>query len=228
MGERLGEEGPFCVLFDDWLKGVEAVLQEKYGIGLNDTKEADEWRRDYENNESPLEAVDSQMDRHDVESLHEASGKAAWGTPEPYYTWDEKVVERQPKSKLVPGEMVKTVAQLEKQITDRGLPLYGSEEHQALKPGTYLGLFHGFNEETYDHDKSIHADWGAQGPVIGPLKYVHTTFASHVKLGFLGDNEEEPPQELENLLGSMCEFDIRNGCVVCDGIAYGDWTVFQK
>lgn len=227
MGERLGEEGPFLVTFEDWLKGVESVLEEKYGIGLNDTKEEEEWRRDYENNECPLDAVDSQMNRHDVPTLHEASGSAGWGKP-PKYDWDKKIVERPPKSKLVPGEMFKTIEQIEAALKEKGLVLYGSDEAKKLPAGMYIGLFHGFNEETYDHDKSLLDDWGAQGPVIGPLKYAHTTFASHVKLGFTGKNEEYVPVMYQGSMGSMNELEVRKGCLIFDGIAFGDWTVFQK
>jgi hypothetical protein len=41
----------------------------------------------------------------------------------------------------------------------------------------YVELFHG-----RDSVNSELADWGSQGPILGPLKYVYTTYATDVKL----------------------------------------------
>ena len=41
----------------------------------------------------------------------------------------------------------------------------------------YLYLFHG--RATPDEDVE---DWGCEGPAIGPLDYVHTTYGSEVKI----------------------------------------------
>lgn len=41
----------------------------------------------------------------------------------------------------------------------------------------YLYLFHG--RASIDQDMT---DWGAEGPKIGPLSYVHTTYGSDVKI----------------------------------------------
>jgi hypothetical protein len=66
-----------------------------------------------------------------------------------------------------------------------GLPTYGSDEDNAkLKPGLYLGLFHGRDSK----DEVLH-DWGYNGPAIGPLKFAHTTYASEIKLEFV-DHED--------------------------------------
>lgn len=58
------------------------------------------------------------------------------------------------------------------------LPAYTSD-YTKLKPGMYLGLFHGRTKPDQDM-----TDWGFHGPVIGPLEFVHTTYASEVKLQF--------------------------------------------
>jgi hypothetical protein len=50
-----------------------------------------------------------------------------------------------------------------------------------LPPGMYVALFHGRDDPDTDMD-----DWGFDGPVIGPLEYVHTTYAADVKLRFIG------------------------------------------
>jgi hypothetical protein len=76
----------------------------------------------------------------------------------------------------------------------------------------YLELFHG--------RKSVQEqleDWGEQGPIVGPLKFVHTTYATHLKLqtsnGVEGDLRVVGP-ELPDLL-------------YYDGAFYGDWSVFS-
>ncbi len=61
----------------------------------------------------------------------------------------------------------------------RCLPLYG-ERDTSLPAGLYLGLFHGRDTPDADMD-----DWGFVGPIIGPLEYAHTTYASEIKLHFV-------------------------------------------
>src|SRR5471032_1896299 len=61
----------------------------------------------------------------------------------------------------------------------RRLPLYRDRDTN-LPAGLYLGLFHGRDALDADMD-----DWGFAGPVIGPLEYAHTTYASEVKLCFI-------------------------------------------
>jgi len=48
-----------------------------------------------------------------------------------------------------------------------------------MKAGLYLHLFHG--RDTADE---VLEDWGFQGPHIGPLKYVHTTYRDDIKFQF--------------------------------------------
>ena len=48
----------------------------------------------------------------------------------------------------------------------------------------YLELFHG--RTTLDEQLE---DWGTRGPILGPLTYVHTTYATHVKFAFTNSSE---------------------------------------
>ncbi|SRR5216684_3599769 len=75
----------------------------------------------------------------------------------------------------------------------------------------YLELFHGRKSVTQQLD-----DWGSEGPILGPLAYVHTTYAADIKI--------------ETATGSdgvlyLCG-DERTDLLHYDGFYYGDWTVF--
>ena len=73
----------------------------------------------------------------------------------------------------------------------------------------YLRLFHGRN----DPDQNME-DWGEDGPVFGPLEFVHTTYSFHLKLGLSDDNCYE----------LYCFEDM----LYYDGVYYGDWSVFTE
>jgi hypothetical protein len=75
----------------------------------------------------------------------------------------------------------------------------------------YLELFHGRKTVTEQLD-----DWGTEGPILGPLKFVHTTYATDIKLetadgrdGMLHVVGEETPDLL-----------------YYEETYYGDWSVF--
>lgn len=74
------------------------------------------------------------------------------------------------------------------------LPIYGETDLTTLRPGLYLALFHG-----RDAPDAILDDWGFPGPMLGPLRYVHTTYASEIKFAFEDAGDwarafpEEPP-----------------------------------
>jgi hypothetical protein len=76
----------------------------------------------------------------------------------------------------------------------------------------FLELFHGRKSVNEDLQ-----DWGEQGPILGPLKYVHTTYGADLKLqtvdGVEG-NLDVVGHELPDL-------------VFYDGMFYGDWSVFS-
>ena len=76
-----------------------------------------------------------------------------------------------------------------------------------MNDGVYIELFHGRANPDQDMD-----DWGEPGPVFGPFRFVHTTYASHIKLGA----EADTTQDL-NVLGDM---------VYYGSMWYGDWSVF--
>lgn len=40
----------------------------------------------------------------------------------------------------------------------------------------YLELFHGRDTNDAEMD-----DWGYKGPVLGPFKWIHTTYGTHIK-----------------------------------------------
>jgi hypothetical protein len=95
------------------------------------------------------------------------------------------------------------------------LPRYGERPH---KPGLYLGLFHGRHTPNEQMD-----DWGFAGPTIGPLRWCHTTYATHIKIEF------ECAEDASLYFGQdhvNCEIDIAEDLLVFDGKYYGDWTVF--
>jgi len=98
------------------------------------------------------------------------------------------------------------------------LPVYNVDK--PTEPGLYLGLFHGRNDP-----KMTIEDWGSNGPIIGPLQHVHTTYATHIKLAFL--NQEDIRKYGFNT-ESMIDLDIEDGMVVFQNTWYGDWTVFYQ
>ncbi|MDR6202525.1 hypothetical protein [Paraburkholderia graminis] len=112
----------------------------------------------------------------------------------------------------------------------RCLTLYG-ERDANLPAGLYLGLFHGRDAADADMD-----DWGFAGPVIGPLNYVHTTYASEVKLRFIDGRRAAlyfpDTGDITNLTTgerTPCPeavLSIAQDLLVFDGRYFGDWTVF--
>ncbi len=97
------------------------------------------------------------------------------------------------------------------------LPIYS--ETKDLKPGLYLGLMHGRNSPYQDMD-----GWGSNGPVIGPLNYVHTTYGSELKLEFV--------DEADRLMYfGDCDQEVitvhTDGLLMYGGKYYGDWAVFN-
>ena len=53
-------------------------------------------------------------------------------------------------------------------------------------------------------------DWGLPGPVLGPFRFAHTTYAADIKLGDEGIIE------------------VSDDMIHYDGIYYGDWSVFDQ
>ena len=97
------------------------------------------------------------------------------------------------------------------------IPEYGERPE---KPGLYLALFHGRS-----HPKQQMNDWGFNGPLIGPLEWCHTTYATNIRVCFESPNDEavyfSDPAYPEGQDIAIV------GDLLCYGDAYyGDWTVF--
>lgn len=94
------------------------------------------------------------------------------------------------------------------------------ENPQSKKPGLYLRLFHGFPQDNYPDEID---DWGEQGPSIGPLNCVHTTYMSCIKYQFsdIGDARKFG-------LDSDGVLDVDGDTILHEGIRYGDWTVYYE
>ncbi|RBB37555.1 hypothetical protein DPV79_21415 [Burkholderia reimsis] len=113
----------------------------------------------------------------------------------------------------------------------RLLPRY-NDAQTALAPGLYLGLFHG--RGAID---DILDDWGFDGPVIGPLEFVHTTYAADVKLRFADGQiagryfpDTGFVTNLSTAERTRCaeaSLAIADDLLVFDGRYFGDWTVFH-
>lgn len=75
--------------------------------------------------------------------------------------------------------------------------------------GLYLFLFNG--RKTPDEQLD---DWGEQGSLLGPFKYVHTTYATDIKV--------------ESLAGRPQVLTIIGDCLQWNGWYYGDWSVINE
>lgn len=76
----------------------------------------------------------------------------------------------------------------------------------------YLKLFHG--RKTLEEEMD---DWGSEGPVFGPLSFVHTTYGGVVHLG--------DPEVPWDILGDLI---VHDACIYYDGMFYGDWSAFGE
>lgn len=108
----------------------------------------------------------------------------------------------------------------------KSYPLFDGK-YCGVLPGLYLGLFHGFIDEQERIDSD---DWGESGALIGPLEFVHTTYALEVKLRFIDwrDAQKYPFQHTYGPNGQhdFATLEVSGDCILFDGIQYGDWTVF--
>lgn len=106
-------------------------------------------------------------------------------------------------------------------MSKKRYPIYGTTSF--VKAGLYLGLFHGFTNEKKRRAAGDAGEWGANGPLIGPLKHVHTTYATHVKFSFVyaHDASKYGLKEEDQLTING------KGCIPFGRMQYGDWTVFN-
>lgn len=87
----------------------------------------------------------------------------------------------------------------------------------------YLYLFHGRATAAQDMDT-----WGSEGPTIGPLTYVHTTYATEVKIRGTREVLEKyfPDAEIHFHDGyGDHAIQLDGDCLPYAGKVYGDWSV---
>jgi hypothetical protein len=94
-------------------------------------------------------------------------------------------------------------------------PIYGDA---PTKPGLYLGLLHGRHDP-----KEQMNEWGFNGPLVGPLKWVHTTYLHDIKIEF--ETELDAAVYFKDPYPSV-QLDIRDDLLIFQNKYYGDWTVF--
>jgi hypothetical protein len=116
---------------------------------------------------------------------------------------------------------------------DASSPKIVALDEWPLEPGKlYLRLYHG--RATPDEQLE---DWGSEGPVIGPLEYVHTTYMCDVKFAAApAVMDRFFPEVIQswrdagysNADGPTCDwqFSIVNDLIEYRGTFYGDWSVF--
>lgn len=80
--------------------------------------------------------------------------------------------------------------------------------------GVYLELFHGRKDPFVDLD-----DWGEKGPVVGPFRYLHTTYASDLKYELYLSCDDKRCEGCISVFEDM---------VYYDGMFYGDWSIFAE
>jgi hypothetical protein len=100
-------------------------------------------------------------------------------------------------------------------IPDEKLPTYGEK---PARPGMYLGLLHG-----RDHFQQQMDDWGFHGPMIGPLKWFHTTYTCAIRIAFESAADGE---RYFGEAGTDHELELAGDLLAFGGKYYGDWTVY--
>ena len=85
--------------------------------------------------------------------------------------------------------------------------------------GTYIELLHG-RKDPEEHME----DWGFNGPIIGPVSWVHMTYMSHLRFRFNStkaarENGFNDPDDHDlNIVDDMIEL---------DGNYYGDFSIYN-
>ena len=89
---------------------------------------------------------------------------------------------------------------------------------RPAQPGLYLGLFHGRASTREEMD-----GWGFAGPVLGPLRYCHTTYMAYVELCFMDGQDARICCKSDHLEVSLRVFE---DMILFEDSYYGDWTLF--
>lgn len=87
-------------------------------------------------------------------------------------------------------------------------------------PGLYLALLHGRNDPDEEMD-----DWGSDGPLIGPLRCVHTTYALELKIEFVSKEAEEK-YFIEPRYPNNRQLGLIQGLIEYNQVLYGDWIIY--
>jgi hypothetical protein len=114
------------------------------------------------------------------------------------------------------------------QLTERPYPIYNQCEWKLLPKGLYVGLFHGRNSP-----EQVMDGWGFDGPVIGPLKWFHTTYGDHQRGEFIEGHHEHASKYLRaGIIDHIDEYLMHTtpagDMVVCQDKYYGDFTVYYN
>jgi hypothetical protein len=86
------------------------------------------------------------------------------------------------------------------------------------RPGMYLALFHGRKGRREQMN-----EFGFAGPLLGPLRYCHTTYLSDIKIMF------ETPEDARLCCGSDERdviLSVIDDMIQFENAYYGDWSVF--
>ena len=105
-------------------------------------------------------------------------------------------------------------------ISESGFEIPCARERPE-KPGLYLELTHGRT----DRGKQMN-NWGRVGPLIGPLEWCHTTYATHLRILFKSV-EDEQRYFAEIAFPDAHDIDIVHDLAFIDNVYYGDWSVFH-
>lgn len=101
------------------------------------------------------------------------------------------------------------------------IPIYRECDMTKLPKGLYIGLTHG-----RDNPGDSPEDWGPNGALIGPLKWVHGVYTHHMNLSF-----ENPEDERRYITAGVIGeepfgLEYVDDMLKSGGKYYGDWTVF--
>ena len=97
------------------------------------------------------------------------------------------------------------------------IPAYGEA---PPKPGLYLGLLHGRHTS-----EQVMNDWGFNGPLIGPIAWCHTSYATHIRVEFISTEDEEMYFSIPEYPHPR-DIQILNDLLTYNKNFYGDWSVF--
>lgn len=92
-----------------------------------------------------------------------------------------------------------------------------THDAKPRNPGFYLKLFHGRTPCNMEMN-----DWGEDGPWIGPIEWIHFTYQTSFRIGFLNDKEYWSGSA-DSLPPSPLYF--YKDCIYYNGIHYGDWEI---